>query len=160
MISELDIQNIIELDRINMQPILDKHNIKFDCKLRENGIRKEIENGAEFIFLENECDIIAYLEYLKVDDNIFKIPSIQIHPNNQNGFTLLKLLNNSLPILKENYLKKVTSSVHKSNKPSLKLHQKLGFGQVSESSDRVELEISAELLIYRIEHYSKRIKNK
>ena len=159
MLSKIEIQEIIELDRINMQPVLDKFSIKFDCKMREEGIKKELNTGAKFLILRKEGKIIAYLEYLFENEEVCKIPSIQTYPENQDGFTLVRLLVIAYTELKKNCPKWISSSVHKSNQSSIKLHEKLGFVNVDETNERIEFKINGEQLLNNIQRYYRRNKN-
>ena len=58
------IQEIIELDKINMQPILEKFSIEFNPQLRKDGLENEINKGAKFVIVKRNNNLIAYLEYI------------------------------------------------------------------------------------------------
>lgn len=151
----MNIDQIIELDRINMEPVIEQLNLpfKFNPDLRRKGIEKEINEGAKFIFIERDNIIIAYFEYIMDDFGVCKIPSIQIHPEFQNGIALKKLLDKVYSEWSYNCPLVVTTSVHKTNKKSLNLHKRLGFEVVNETNERVEFKIPGEKLIKRIEFF-------
>lgn len=152
------IQEIIELDKINMQPILEKFSIVFNPQLRKDGLENEINKGAKFVIVKRNNNLIAYFEYIIKDDNTCKIPSIQIHPQYQNGTTLYRLLVSIYDELKNNCPSCIYSSVHKSNMASLNLHKKLGFLSINETNERIEFKVSGEELLERIKFVDMRKK--
>lgn len=150
------IEEIIELDKINMESILKKFSIEFNPKLRKDGLEKEISQGAEFVIIKKNDILIAYLEYIIQDDNTCKVPSIQIHPKHQNGITLYHLLVNIYDELKNNCPTYIYSSVHKDNTASLNFHKKLGFININETNERIEFRVSGKELLKRIKFVSTR----
>jgi ribosomal protein S18 acetylase RimI-like enzyme len=152
------IQEIIELDKINMQPILEKLSIVFNPQLRKNGLDKEINEGAKFVIIKRNDNLIAYLEYVIEDGNTCKVPSIQIHPQYQNGTTLYRLLVSIYNELKNNCPTYIYSSVHKNNVASLNLHKKLGFLSINETNERIEFKASGKEFLERISFVGERSK--
>lgn len=151
------IEKIIELDRINMQPILKKFSIAFNPQLRKDGLEKEMNEGAKFLIVKRCNMLVAYLEYIIQEDNSCKVPSIQIHPQYQNGITLYRLLVNIYRELVIDCPTFINSSVHKNNIASLSLHKKLGFSNISETNEKIEFRVSSKEFLDRIKFVSKKI---
>ena len=151
---DIDIENIIELDRLNMTKFFKDSTIQFDPCIRRKGLLKEIEEGASFIMIERNCRLVAYIEYVPVSDGNVYVASIQIHPEYTHRFILRRMLSNVYHKLKNNFPFAIRSSAHLNNKLSLKLHDKLGFEIVDKDNERIYFTTSGQELVERLSGYS------
>ncbi|MCP4178890.1 MAG: hypothetical protein GY756_14095 [bacterium] len=136
--TEKELSQITEIDKINMSKFLLTSDKPFDIKLRKNGIEEEIKKGAVFILAYEVDKIIAYVEYMERDNKSLTIKSIQINPSKMNGFTLKKLIAEIYPKFKntfEDY--RIISATHTINRPSIVLHKKLGFYETDRDKNRI-----------------------
>ena len=149
-----EIDEIVEIDRINMEPILKEIGIIFDCDKRKTSLLSEISLGSEFVLIKNRHEIKAYIQYL-FNDELCDVRSIQIKPEYKGGLLLKQIfielfekINN-----RENFV--IKSSVHKNNIKSMALHRNLKFNEVQSSENRVEYQISSAQLAERIKKFTK-----
>ncbi|MCF6097093.1 GNAT family N-acetyltransferase [Thermovorax subterraneus] len=143
----MDLEKIVELDRINMSPILKELGIEFDPERRKNDLVREIEKGARFFLVRRGDILAAYLEYMPVSDNCWNVMSIQIHPAYKKSSILRAIFRQAYREMLSNRPKKVFSSAHKNNESSVRLHRRLGFRIVSEENERYRYEISGDELL-------------
>jgi GNAT superfamily N-acetyltransferase len=143
-----NIDNILELDRLNISPILEAVGKKFDSHYRRNSIEAEQRQGASFITIFRSDLLVAYLEYLPVCRYKWEIMSLQIHPDYQRTGILRDILAKSFSILSQHIPIVIKSVTHTSNARSLVLHRKLGFKIVGQSDDRIFLEANG-IALYR-----------
>ena len=151
-----DIDEIVELDRLNMAPIIERAGGIFDPAFRRTKIIAEAATGAVFFFVRRAGQTIAYLEYMPQPDDIWHIMSIQIHPAHQNGFVLRDLLSEAGRCLLAYAPSAIKSSVHFTNQASLRLHSKLGFVKSEEKADRILFTIAGKTLSEKLARFRKR----
>lgn len=111
-----DLESIVEIDRINMSPILEEAGNKFSFDRRLKALKKELEEGA-VIVTDNDNDMLSgYAQYLPKGNGEVYIVSIQVLPKYRDGVALRRQLNK----LKKDFAAKnifaVTSSVHETTK--------------------------------------------
>lgn len=147
----IPIEAIIELDHLNMAAHFDAIGQKYDPTIRRAGIKREIEEGAQFIFVNCGDRLIAYLEFVMDDQGVVRIPSIQIDPRHGHPTVLRRLLVEAVPKLSNIKSQRIQSSVHPSNHKSLRLHQRLGFRITSSDKDRIRFETPGDELLRRIQ---------
>ena len=150
-----DIENFVELDRLNMAAVIDAAGGTFDPVLRRRKIGTEREEGAVFLSACRAGKIVAYLEYMPEGGLEWKVMSIQIHPDYQHGPVLRDLLAQFHQQLLSNAPQSIRSSVHDTNTQSLSLHRKLGFVKTREDGNRVLFEIAGNVLCRRLARYTK-----
>jgi ribosomal protein S18 acetylase RimI-like enzyme len=153
-----DIDKFVELDRLNMAPIIEAAGGRFDPDFRRQKIVQERERGALFLSALRDGEVVAYIEYMPGADDVWNVMSIQIHPLCQNGTILCDLLATAWKDLSVSRARTVRSSVHTTNNPSLRLHRKLGFLKTGEMNDRILFETDAQSLCERLERFGKRRK--
>ena len=144
--------DLVELDRLNMSPIIERAGGRFVPGFRLAKLREEIDSGAEFITLERQDQLVAYLEFLPEPDGICKILSLQIHPDWQRTSLLRTLLRLALDRLKSASpsFRLIRSAAHVVNPTSLSLHEKLGFTATTRTPDRIEYQIPPTTLLTRL----------
>jgi L-amino acid N-acyltransferase YncA len=152
MLSKLA-EEIIELDRLNMEAYFIASNGVFDPSIRQAGLAREIEIGAKILEVRREGRLVAYLEYVPPLNGNFHVPSLQIHPHYKGTSILRPLLAQAAQCIRSWPDAMLRTSVHTSNSKSIRLHTKLGFSQVGSSDSRLLFEISssalrASLLVY------------
>ncbi|TYP57672.1 GNAT family N-acetyltransferase [Thermosediminibacter litoriperuensis] len=143
----MNLEKIVELDRINMSPILKELGIEFDPERRKKDLEREIEKGARFVLVWRGDILAAYLEYMPVSDDCWNVMSIQIHPAYKRSSILRDIFRQAYREILSNRPKKVFSSAHKNNKSSVLLHRRLGFGVISDENERYRYEISGDELL-------------
>jgi len=157
--SQKRIDQLVKLDKLNMEPILKSLFASFNPRQRMKKIKEEIKDGAGFIFFESDSIIVAYIEYMPLDKNCYGILSIQIHPEYRNGSVLRQLFRKAYHEMKSLRDVSFVSSVHINDSLSLKLHEKLGFKKVLESDGRVDFEVHGDVLVENLKKYSGITKN-
>lgn len=133
--------DIIELERVNMTPILEELGFTFDSeKLREN-----LSKDQEIVTIYKEDVLLGCIRYTYIPDlpHAVKVLSIQINNPKKNRFVLVSLKKKFLKDLNSKDIKKVITIVQKSNLDSIHFHEKLGF-KVSREFEKA-IEYSAEL---------------
>jgi L-amino acid N-acyltransferase YncA len=150
-----NVDELVELDRLNMSSVIEAAGGKFDPEFRRRKILLEEERGAVFITIRRSGTTVAYLEYMPEPENTWKIASIQIHPSHQNGFVLRDLLAEASRDLRSRTPSSIRSSVHFTNQASLRLHRKLGFVKTSETEDRILFRIDGTALSERLARFRK-----
>jgi len=152
----LDINELVELDRLNMAPIIEQADGRFDPEFRRSKMLLEQEKGAEFIVIGRGGVIVAYLEYLQEFDGILSVLPIQIHPSHQNGFVLRDLLGEAGRRLPARVPVDIRSSVHATNRTSLSLHVRLGFVETGKSADRILFRTDSARLSDRLNRFHRK----
>ena len=152
---DLDIDAFVELDRINMAPIIEKAGGSFNPQFRRERMLLELEEGATFLFVQKRGLTVAYLETMREADDTFNVMSIQIHPSFQKNCTLRDLLVAASKQLLVKLPREVRTSVHFNNHRSLKLHRKLGFEETQEKDGRILFRIDGAQLCQRLAQFNK-----
>ena len=152
----IDLEQIIELDRLNMTPLLKAAGIEFDPDRRREGLQGEINKGAWFVVVERNHKIIAYVQYLLEGNGIATFPSIQVHPEFKGSFIVRSLLSDLYQRLKNDCPNLIHSSVHNNNKPSLSLHRRLGFREKERINERILFEINGREFLENISKFGDR----
>jgi ribosomal protein S18 acetylase RimI-like enzyme len=151
-ITQQEMEQIIELDGLNMAPVMALQGIVFDPQRRQKGLVEEIQKGAEFLFAGRAGRIVGYIEYFPRQKDVH-VASIQVHPEYQQGGILRNLLAGAAEVAKRLKHHTFTTSVHHGNPLSLKLHKTLGFVQTGRTDERVLFEIPAEKLYNALNRY-------
>lgn len=71
------ISAFLELDCLNMAPIIASSGGTFDPAFRRQKIMEEIERGAVFLSVCRAGKVVAYLEYMPETDNTWYVISTQ-----------------------------------------------------------------------------------
>jgi len=151
-----NINELVELDRLNMTPVIEQAGGTFDPELRRRKVLLEMEKGAVFFSIQRSGKTIAYLEYMPEPDDRWRVMSIQIHPAHRNGFVLRDLLSEARQRLQTHAPSAIRSSVHFTNQASLRLHRKLGFVKIEEKEDRILFVTDGKTLSERLARFKKR----
>ena len=138
----VNIDNIVELDRINMSPIIAKSGGEFSPSKRKNKLIEELSSNAIILTHYQARKLLGYVQYIPRDNGEYYVLSIQVHPAYRNGSVLKKLLKLAANDLLQRKPLSLTSSVHESNVPSIHLHQRLGFMISSRTSERINFAYS------------------
>ncbi len=152
----LDIDQILELDRLNMTAIIAEAGDKFDPERRRAALLAEIGDDAAFILIRRSGRLVAYVEYIPQHDNSWKVASIQIHPKNSNGIIMRPILSQAYDRLKSGCPSAIKSSVHINNEASVRLHTRLGFKETTRTDERILFEISGKNLLDNIAVFLKK----
>ena len=119
------VDQILDLDRRNMQSILDQADIEFPEQKR----RKGLQSDATFIIAFDDDAIAGYLDYLRswtTPDYIY-IGSIQIEKRYRGTCLLLMLLDGFRTLVAPEDFGGFETNVQKANTTAAKLYQKIGF---------------------------------
>lgn len=152
----LNLDDLVELDRLNMAPVIERGGGNFNPAFRRKKLLLEQERGAEFVCVEKEGHLIAYLEYLREAEGVYNVLSIQIHPTCQTGFVLRDLLGKACERLAALASGGILSSVHVTNRASLVLHRKLGFEENGRTADRIFFRGDVSRLCERLRRFQER----
>jgi ribosomal protein S18 acetylase RimI-like enzyme len=144
--SESDVDALVELDRLNMSPLIEAGGGHFDPAFRRKKLLQEIEGGAAVRILRRERKVVAYLEYKPEEDGRWRILSIQVHPDHRGGGLLRELLGLAAKAARKGGPGRVVTSVHVGNKPSISLHERLGFRRIGGDGDRLVFEVAGDTL--------------
>ena len=131
--TEKDKQFVKELDKENMQEIIEKHGSRYQGYMFES-------------FNPNKCLIVEEKEpigfaYLDFPGNKISIWSIQIKKQFQRKSAGQALMKEIFRIAKEKKLKKIISDAHKDNKQSINFHKKMGFKAIeSKKKNKITFE--------------------
>ena len=145
---------IIELDRLNMEAHFIASGETFDSARREAGLGSEIQEGAQFLQVRRSGELIAYLEYLPPQDGKFRIPSLQVHPTYRGTSILRPLLAQAAHRIGSWPDAMLQTRVHSTNSKSIRLHSRLGFSHVASSDGRLVFTISVSALRAKLQTYS------
>ena len=133
----VNIDEIVELDRINMGPIIAKSGGEFLPLKRKNKLIEELSNNSIILTHYQDTELAGYVQYIPRDNGEYYVLSIQVHSTYRNGSVLRALLKLAANDLLKRKPLSLTSSVHKGNKPSISLHERLGFLIKSKTSERI-----------------------
>ena len=118
-------EQIIDLDRRNMQSTLDAAGIEFP----EDKRRKGLESDSTFIIAFDGPKIIGYLDYLPSWNNpeYVYIGSVQLEKRYRGTGLLLMLIDRFRTLVAAQDFAGFETNVQKANRPAVKLYQKIGF---------------------------------
>ncbi len=151
-----NIDELVELDRLNMAPVIEQFGGKFDPELRRRNLLLEMEKGAVLFSIQRSGKTIAYFQYMPEPNDSWNIMSIQIHPAYQEGLVLRDLLSEARQRLQFDAPSTIRSSVHFTNQASLRLHRKLGFMKIEKEAGRILFVIDGKTLCERLARFKKR----
>ncbi|MEJ2762966.1 GNAT family N-acetyltransferase [Photobacterium sp. MCCC 1A19761] len=145
---------VVELDRINMAPIIAESGGAFSVSRRRNKLIEELESGSVILTQYLHDKLAGYIQYIPREAGDVYILSIQIHPEYRSGLVLKKLLKSAAIDLLQRQPKSLTSSVHRNNGPSIALHTRLGFLVTSETDERIEYIYDGIALRHKLNQFS------
>jgi ribosomal protein S18 acetylase RimI-like enzyme len=118
-------EEVIEFDRENMRPILEKAGAEFPEEKR----RKGLQSDPTFIIAFDGQAIAGYLEYLRSwhDPDYIYIGSIQLAKRYRGARLILRLLDEFRALLAGEEFLGFESNVQKANTAAVRLYQKIGF---------------------------------
>jgi L-amino acid N-acyltransferase YncA len=145
----VSVSECVELDRLNMGPILEAAGETFDAGNREARLKKSLATNGQLVGIWRDGKLVAYSE-LKFTGDRCALWSIQVHPRYQHGPVLLGLLRRVAEMIDPARVKIVASAAHTRNEKSIRLHRLLGFHEVGESGEKIQFEVSAGELARRL----------
>jgi ribosomal protein S18 acetylase RimI-like enzyme len=154
-LTDEDIDALVELDRINMSPLIAAAGATFDAAFRRAKLVREIREGAIVDVVRRGRKLVGYLEYGPKEDGSWRIYSIQMHPDMQGRGVLRDLFAVAAVAVRVQRPGRVTTSVHRQNERSISLHQRLGFEQEGENGDRIEYVADGVTLGVRLKRYER-----
>jgi ribosomal protein S18 acetylase RimI-like enzyme len=118
-------EQIIDLDRKNMQSILDQSGIEFPYDNR----RKVLQSDSTFIIAFDKQLVAGYLDYLRSWNNsdYIYIGSVQLEKTYRGTGLLLRLLDRFRALLAAEDFVGFETNVQKANTVAVKLCQRIGF---------------------------------
>ena len=118
-------EQIMALDRKNMQSTLDEAGIEFPEEKR----RKGFESDSNFIIAFEGLKIVGYLDYLRSWNNpdYIYIGSVQVEKSYRGTGLLLILLDHFSTLMAAQDFTGFETNVQKTNVAAAKLYQKIGF---------------------------------
>lgn len=118
-------EQIIDLDRRNMQSILDQSGIEFPYENR----RKGLQSDSTFIIAFDKHLVAGYLDYLRSWNNsdYLYIGSVQLEKRYRGTGLLLALLDHFTILVSAEDFVGFETNVQKANTVAVKLCQKIGF---------------------------------
>lgn len=118
-------ERVIEFDKKNMKPVLEKAGIEFPEEKRRKGLR----SSPIFIIAFDAEEIVGYLEYLRSwnDPNYIYVGSIQIAEKNRNTRLILELIDKFRGLVSAEDFIGFETNVQKANLRAVKMYQKIGF---------------------------------
>jgi ribosomal protein S18 acetylase RimI-like enzyme len=116
---------IVDLDRRNMQSTLDQAGLEFPDEKRRRGL----ESDATFIIACDNEMIAGYLDYLRswTNPDFIYIGSVQIEKRYRSTGLLLMLLDELRNLLADEDFAGLETNVQKVNVTAARLYQKIGF---------------------------------
>lgn len=151
-----NLNEIIELDRLNMAPVIEASGGTFDPDRRRAGLAMEIKRGCTFVTSQGDGAMLGYLQYELEPGDVWHILSIQIHPTHQRGLVLRGLLSQVYNRLAEHPPVALRTSVHLTNAASIQLHHSLGFTESGREQDRILFRVEGADLCKRLKRFSDR----
>ena len=148
MLSETDIQQIAEIDRLNMAGMMLAMGNVYRVEKRKADVLKEMERDTKFVTLIRGDNMLAYLSY-RINGDEITIKSIQLAPD-ANRIILRALVAKVLLAVKNENFIAIRSKVFANNKSSLDFHQKLGFALKEEKDGICYFYIDKEQLLHRL----------
>jgi ribosomal protein S18 acetylase RimI-like enzyme len=118
-------ERLIEFDKRNMKPILEKAGLEFP----EENKRKALRGNPTFIIAFDGEAIAGYLEYLRSwnDPDYIYLGSIQIDERYRNTRLILRLLDEFRSLVSVEDFLGFETNVQKANASAVKMYRKIGF---------------------------------
>ena len=118
-------EQIVELDRRNMQRVFDQAGLEFPLEKR----RKGLESDATFIVAFDGETLAGYLDYLRswTNPDYIYIGSVQIEKRYRGSSLLLRLLDQFRSLVSSEDFVGFETNVQKANVAAANLYRKLGF---------------------------------
>jgi ribosomal protein S18 acetylase RimI-like enzyme len=119
------IEQILALDRANMQEILAASGLEFP----EQNRRRGFERNPTLIVAEQKGRLLGYLEYTRswTDAEIIYLSSIQLEPQYRHSKLIVHLIDKFIETVSEESFKGFETNVQKNNLPAIRLYRKIGF---------------------------------
>jgi ribosomal protein S18 acetylase RimI-like enzyme len=116
---------VIEFDRRNMRPILERAGLEFPEEKRRRGLR----SGPTFIIAFDGRTIAGYLEYLRSwnDPRYIYVGSVQIGERYRNARLILTLFEEFRTLLAGEDFLGFETNVQKTNTLAVRMYRKIGF---------------------------------
>ena len=118
-------EEIIEFDRRNMRPVLEKAGIEFPEEKRRRGLQSD----PTFIVAFDGRAVAGYLEYLRSwnDPDYIYVGSVQIEKRHRGGELLLTLFERFRALAAGEDFIGFETSVQKANTAAVRMYRKIGF---------------------------------
>ncbi len=118
-------EDVIEFDRRNMRPILEKAGLEFP----EGKRRKGLQSDPTFIIVFDGPAIAGYLEYLRSwnDPDYIYVGSVQIGERYRGARLILMLFDEFRALMAGEDFLGFETSVQKVNTAAVEMYQKIGF---------------------------------
>lgn len=137
----MNTEDIVELDLLNMGPIIKRAGGEFSPNYRRVKLQEELSLGYVLIAEYESSMLVGYVQFIpKVNGEVYFL-SIQVHPSFRSGLVLKKLIKRTMQKLKSIEFSIITSSVHTANQASISFHKRLGFSEVNRVEGRVNFVI-------------------
>ena len=146
---DMSVSECVELDRLNMTPILGAAGEAFDFASREARLAKSLATNGQLVGVWREGRLAGYAE-LRVTGDRCALWSVQVHPQHQRGPVLLGLLRRVAEAIDPTRVRAVASAVHASNGKSIRLYRLLGFREVGACGGKVLFAVGAAELAGRL----------
>jgi hypothetical protein len=147
------LKQVIELENINILPVLDSVGVKMTPAEMHNQIYKMMDS---FIVLDcSEKRVNGFILY-KVKDSSMTINSFNVRKLNSYKI-LISLLEQAVHHLRELNIQLIKSKAHVTNKRSLCLHRNMGFQEVNKTTTEIEFLINKNALLSKIQYRLSRL---
>ena len=119
------IEQILALDRANMQKILADSGLRFPKENRRAGFKR----NPTLILAEKNGKIVGYLEFTRSwsDPDIIYLSSIKIARKYRHSKLILQLIDKFIETIRRENFTGFETNVQKNNLTAVKLYQKIGF---------------------------------
>lgn len=119
------VEEIIQFDKLNMKPVLEKARSVFPEEKRRQGL----QSNPTFIIALDGRAIAGYLEYLRSwnDPNYIYVGSVQIGEKYRNTGLILRLLDAFRTLVSREEFLGFETNVQKANTLAVKMYRKIGF---------------------------------
>ena len=144
-IDETDLKQFAEIEMRNMAPILKAIGIHFT----EEMLWEDLRENQEFVSISQEGRVVAFMRFQQMEDSAIFIKSIQLASPEKDKVLLRTLLRKFIKKLKTRKFSRLVTTVQKSNKESIRFHERLGFQVDEEFQSAVRFELSREQFIGR-----------
>ncbi len=74
-----NIDELVELDRLNMAPVIEQAGGKFNSEVRRRNLLLEMEKGAVFFSIQRSGKTIAYFQYMPEPNDSTNEVSLRLH---------------------------------------------------------------------------------
>ncbi|HVE59650.1 MAG TPA: GNAT family N-acetyltransferase [Pyrinomonadaceae bacterium] len=136
------IEQILRLDKANMQAVLDNAGLEFPEQNRRDGFKK----NPTLIVAENKGEVAGYLEYTRSwnDADLIYLSSIQIEEKYRRSDLILKLIDEFVKTVGQENFKGFETNVQKNNFPVINLYRKIGFEFKENPHNRASWRLTAD----------------